>query len=195
MKILIGILIFLAVVVGIIAIIPAFIDPEVTVTRSIEIDKPVDVVYNVTKNYNNYLEWNPWSQLDPKAKHSFSGTPGEIGSSWTWDGNPDSIGTGTLTLEETVPNTSIKGKLEFKVPFESTAEDLWYFKPLDSTKTSVTWSFKGSTDSYFMRYMNLATESMLGPQLDQGLKNLKEYVESIPAMPDTVTSPGEAVIL
>ena len=50
MKILIGILIFLAVVVGIFVIVPAFIDPEVSLSKTIEINKPVTQVYSYAKN-------------------------------------------------------------------------------------------------------------------------------------------------
>lgn len=194
MKVLIGILIFLAIVAGIIVIIPAFIEPDSTVSRSTEIDKPVSQVYNVTKDFNQYLKWNPWSKMDKSAKHEITGVPGEIGSKWSWEGNPDSIGTGSLTIEELIPNTSIKSKLEFIVPSMGSAQDLWYFKELDSTKTSVTWSVAMKADSYFKRYFNLGAEKFLGPQLEQGLKDLKELIESMPAATDSVVSENEVIL-
>jgi len=178
MKILIGILIFLAVVIGIIVIFPAFIEPDVTLSRTIEIKKPVAEVYSVIKDYNYYLQWNPWTQMDKTASHELSGPMGEVGARWSWQG--DTVGTGTLTIEELVENKSIKSRLEFIAPFESTAQDLWDFESIDENTTKVTWSYAGTAGSYFMRYMNLVTESMLGPQLTLGLENLKKLIESMP---------------
>ncbi|MCB0282806.1 MAG: SRPBCC family protein [Calditrichae bacterium] len=194
MKILVGILIFLAIVVGIIAIIPSFIDPEATVTRSIEVEKPVEVVYSITKDYNQYLKWNPWSKLDRNARHEITGPVGEVGSKWAWEGNPDSIGTGSLTIEELVQNQAIKSKLEFIVPPMGTAQDLWYFKAIDSTKTSVTWTVAMKADSYFKRYFNIGAEKFLGPTLEQGLGDLKGLIESMPAQTDTLNQNDSSVL-
>ncbi len=116
--------------------------------------------------------------MDKDAVNELTGTPGEVGAKWSWQG--DTVGTGALTIEELVPNKSIKAKLEFFVPFEATAQDLWDFEMLDSTSTKVTWTYAGKSDSYFMRYMNLMTESMVAPQLETGLSNLKNLIENMP---------------
>ncbi len=178
MKILIGIGIFIAVLIGIFAIIPAFIDEDVSFSRTTEIDMPVGVVYSVVKNYEYYKEWSAWSRMDLDAKNELTGTPGEVGSKWSWDG--DTVGIGSLTIEELIPNKSIKSKLEFISPWTATALDLWDFEIVDSTTTSVKWTYSGNAPTYFMRYMNLATESMVGPQLEIGLSNLKELIENLP---------------
>jgi hypothetical protein len=178
MKILIGIVVVIAVLIGIFAIIPAFIDEEVTFSRTMEINKSVDVVYGVVKNYEYYKEWSAWSQMDKDAINELTGTPGEVGSKWSW--KSDTIGIGSLTIEELVTNKSIKAKLEFVAPMKSIAQDLWDFEALDSTKTKVVWTYAGTSDSYFARYMNLALESMVGPQLETGLANLKGLVENMP---------------
>lgn len=194
MKILIGVLIFLAVIIGIIAIIPSFIDPESSITRSVEIDEPVELVYNVTKDYNQYLKWNPWSKMDKNARHEITGPKGAVGSKWAWEGNPDSIGTGSLTIEELVPNQSIKSRLEFIVPPMGTAQDLWYFKKIDSTKTLVTWSVVMTADSYFKRYFNIGAEKFLGPTLEQGLNDLKTLIETMPAELDTLSGDSSTAL-
>jgi uncharacterized protein YndB with AHSA1/START domain len=178
MKILIGIVSFIAVVVGLLVLAPAFIDEDVSFSRSIEINKPVEMVYGVVKDYSYYKQWNAWSMMDKDAVNELTGTPGEVGAKWSWQG--DTVGTGALTIEELVPNKSIKAKLEFFVPFEATAQDLWDFEMIDSTSTKVTWTYAGKSDSYFMRYMNLMTESMVAPQLETGLSNLKNLIEIMP---------------
>jgi len=190
MKILIGIVIFIAVLVGIFAIIPAFIDEDLSFSRSIEINKPVDVVYGVIKNFEYYKEWSAWSQMDKDAINELTGTPGEVGSKWSWNG--DTVMVGSLTIEELVPNKSIKNRLDFITPMVMTAQDLWDFEAIDSTTTSVKWTYSGTMDTYFGRYMNLALESMNGPQLETGLSNLKELIENMPE-PQPVETEIEAM--
>lgn len=190
MKILIGIVIVIAVLIGVFAIIPAFIDEDVAFSRSIEIDKPVDVVYGVVKDYSYYKQWNAWTMMDKNAVNELTGTVGEIGSKWSWKG--DTVGTGSLTIEELIPNKSIKAKLDFVAPFTAVAQDLWDFEMVDSTTTIVKWSYAGSSGSYFMRYMNLATESMVAPQLEKGLSNLKDLIENLPE-PQAIETGAEPI--
>ena len=178
MKILISIVVVVAVLIGIFAVIPAFIDEDVSFSRSIEINKPVDLVYGVTKNLEYYQQWNAWSQSDSNAVNELTGTPGEVGSKMSWAG--EIVGTGSLTIEELVENKSIKSKLEFVLPWQGVALDLWDFEQIDSTTTKVNWTYSGKMDSYLMRYMNLAIEGMVGPQFEIGLTNLKELIENMP---------------
>jgi len=179
------VLIVVAVIVAVVLIIPAFIDEEVTFSRSIEINKPVDQVYNVVKDFNYYRQWNVWSQMEKDAKGEISGPVGEVGSQWNWEG--DTIGTGSLTIEKLVPNESITSRLEFIAPWKAEAQDLWHFEKIDSTTTKVTWGYAGASDSYFMRYMNPMMEDMLSPDFEKGLSNLKALVESLQPEPDTTT--------
>ncbi len=178
MKLLISIGVIILIVAGIFAIVPAFIDEDITFSRTTDINKPVDVVFGVVKNFEYYKEWSAWSRMDLDAKNELTGTPGEVGSKWSWDG--DTVGVGSLTIEELVPNKSIKNRLDFLTPRPMTALDLWNFESVDSTTTTVKWTYSGAIDSYFGRYMNLAMEDMLAPHLEAGLSNLKELIENLP---------------
>lgn len=172
------VLMVVAVIVAFIVIVPEFIDADVTITRTIEINKPVDQVYSVVKDFNYYKQWNAWSQMDKTAKSEISGPVGEVGAIWSWNG--DTVGIGTLTIEKLVPNQSITSRLEFVTPMAGEAQDLWNFEMVDSTVTKITWTYVGMTESYFMRYMNPMMEGMLGPQLEIGLANLKILIEDLP---------------
>jgi hypothetical protein len=87
---------------------------------------------------------------------------------------------GSLTIEELEPNQSITSKLEFISPMTAEAQDLWDFEMVDSSTTKITWTYAGTTDSYFMRYMNPMMEGMLAPDIETGLNNLKTLVEGLP---------------
>jgi uncharacterized protein YndB with AHSA1/START domain len=171
-------LVVIAIIVGVLLIVPAFINKDITISRTIEINKPVDQVYNVVKDFNYYKQWNAWSQMDKDAKGEITGPAGEVGTKWSWDG--DTVGVGSLTIEELEPNQSITSKLEFISPMTAEAQDLWDFEMVDSSTTKITWTYAGTTDSYFMRYMNPMMEGMLAPDIETGLNNLKTLVEGLP---------------
>ncbi len=178
MKTINSIVVVIVVVVGGLALIPLFISPEVTVSRSIDINRPAELVFNVVKNYDYYDQWNPWLQKEPGARTSVDGRPGEVGSRWMWQG--DTIGQGTLTLIALEENKKIVAKTEFIKPMVFTADDIWTFEPLGENKTRVTWTFKSVIDSYFMRYGNLSMDMNLGPQFRKGLTALKKFIEKTP---------------
>jgi len=184
------VLIVVAAIVAIILIIPVFISEDVSFTKSIEINKPVDQVYNVVKDFNYYKKWNVWSQMDKDATGELSGPVGEVGSKWSWKG--DTVGTGSLTIEKLVPDQSITSRLEFVAPMQAVAQDLWKFEKVDSSTTKISWSYEGSVDSYFGRYGNLFLEGVIGPDFEKGLSNLKDLVESMqPVQADTLVTAEE----
>lgn len=171
-------------VVAIISIVPFFISDDSIIVRSIEVNAPVETVYNFVKDFNNYAKWNIWFQMVKQdTKQEISGPIGEVGSTWSWEG--DTVGKGRrikgrLIIEALEPNKGIQSKLIFLSPRESTAQDLWDFEMIDSSTTKITWTYAGKTDSYFMRYMNLAIDGYLGPMLELGLSNLKVLIEKLP---------------
>ncbi|RMD51070.1 MAG: hypothetical protein D6830_01255 [Ignavibacteria bacterium] len=168
----------LYIIIGIVAlflIIALFLPSQVRVERSIVIEKPAAKVYNLVIDFNNYKKWNPWSQMDPKAKGTLEGQPATVGQKWSWDG--ELVGKGSMTLKEFIPNKMIKSELKFIEPFESKSWDLWTFEPVDGG-TKVVWANESEVDYPVGRYFGLFFEDMMGPDFDKGLKNLKKLAES-----------------
>lgn len=169
---------------AVLLIIPAFVSEDVTITRRIEINRPIQTVYDVVKDYNYYRQWNAWSQMDKNASGEISGPVGEVGAKWSWQG--DTVGKGSLTIEELNNNKSIRSRLEFIEPMQMVARDLWHFESVEDSKTIVTWSYDATATTYMMRWANLMLDSQLGPDLERGLSNLKKLIENLP-----VTKPLE----
>ena len=165
-------------VAAIILLVPLFISEDNAVVRSIEVQAPVETVYRVVKDFNYYKQWNAWSKMDKDASGEISGPVGEVGATWSWDG--DTVGQGTLTIEALERNKSITSQLIFISPMEGKAKDLWHFEMLDSSSTKITWTYAGKATGYFERYMNLAMDGFLGPMLESGLSNLKKLLENLP---------------
>lgn len=148
------------------------------VERSIVIDRPPSHVYAQIARLQNWTNWNPWTSMDPDAKTSISGIQGEVGSSWSWDG--EILGKGSLTIVDLVPDRAVRSKLVFREPREMEADDLWEFKP-EGRATRVVWTSEGHLSYPIGRYIGLFMDRMMGPDLEQGLYNLKSHLEQKPA--------------
>ncbi len=156
-------------------IVAAILPSSYRLERSIEIDEPVEAVYALVANLPNWPQWDPFTEQEPTAKSIFSGEAGTVGSKWNWEG--EKIGTGSLTIEEIVPNQSIRSKLVSVAPQPMEAIDNWRFEPA-TNGTKVTWMIEGNLGYPVERIFGLFMESMLGPTFEKGLANLKRVSEA-----------------
>lgn len=108
-----------------------------------------------------------------------------VGSKWLWAG--DEIGEGYLQIEEIVPGQKVVSTLKFTEPSQSAATDIRMVEPTEGGSI-VTW--RNTTDlSYpFERLVGYAMSGMMENNLNDGLTNLKDYVNKQVTMnPVTVT--------
>lgn len=153
-----------------------FLPSSKSLSRSIVINKPAKEIYGLITDFNNYKKWNPWSAREPEAKGEMEGEPGTVGHKWKWDGKK--IGAGYLQIKELEEGNYVLSDLVFTAPREMTADDIWRFETIDDNTTQVTWGHRSDLGYPVGRYFGLMLEKMLGPDFDQGLKNLKELSES-----------------
>lgn len=174
--------VLLFVVVGIILLylILALIGPsEVEFERSIEIDAPQEVVWEHVNSLEDMNQWSPWSDLDTSMQESYSGEEGEVGSKHEWESDVDTLGKGSQEITEINPNEKITTHLVFKEPRESEADAWVRLESLGPNKTEAHWGFRTEVDFLsrpIMLFMDL--EEMLSDVYNEGLENLKEWVES-----------------
>ena len=152
-----------------------FIPTEVEVSRSVEIEAPVEKIYPYLSDLRQWQHWTPWSkQRYPELVQEFAGSPQGEGAELRWKG-PE-LGDGWLKITDADPAAGIRyelrslsGKVRFQGEIRTTrgAEgavvvtwndvgDLGFFGPL----------FKGT----------IATE--IGKDFDRALKQLKRLCES-----------------
>lgn len=174
-KILIGLAALVLVFVVIVALQPA----DFRVERGTVISAPPAVVFAKVNDLRVWQEFSPWAELDPNVKITFAGPATGAESSFAWAGNKE-IGEGSMTIIESRPAELVRFRLDFLKPFEGTSETAFTFRP-EGGGTAVTWSMTG-TNNFFFKAVGLFMdcEKLMGPQLEQGLANLKVLSEAQP---------------
>jgi hypothetical protein len=151
------------------------------IERSIVIDQPGHVVYEYLRYLRNQEKYSKWFMLDPDMKKTLTGTDGEVGAVYTWDGNKRA-GAGEQEIKHLVPNERIDIEIRFIRPFKGLAQTPFSIKAAGETQTNVTWGM-GSAMNYPMNFMLLFMDmdKLLGKQLEESLVNLKNELENKPA--------------
>lgn len=173
-------------------IVSAMLPADYRFARTIEINRPVGDVYPLVVNLPNWPQWDPFTESDPDAESTFTGKPGAVGSTWSWEG--ELIGQGRLTLQEFVPNESIRSELAFISPQAMVGADIWEFVETPSG-VQVSWISEGNLDYPFGRFAGIFMDSILGPSIETGLDNLKRVSEQLPpTMHETPADSMDAAI-
>lgn len=175
-KVLLGLLAVLALaILGVLGV--ASTKPDtLAVSRSVVAQaSPVDVLPYAT-DYTLFVKWIPWTGRDPSQVIAYSDPPSGEGAWYTWKGNDD-VGEGKMTILSVTPER-VESRLEFFVPFESTASSYIAMADKGEGKVEITWGFEqennlmGKVSQVFMDM-----DAMLGGDFQQGLDALKPMVE------------------
>ena len=176
MKALRIILIILGVIVAAILIIPLFAPATVTVSAETEIALEPEQVFPFVASYTDREAWDPWAEMDTTTIVTVVPAEGFVGSTYQWEG--EQLGTGRMEVLSVVENEYIQSSLWFgDVATASLVE--WTFEPADGG-TRVTWSFSEETSYPFERLRMMIGRMFLQQSFENGLANLKEYLEANP---------------
>jgi hypothetical protein len=145
------------------------------VERSVVIEAPLDAVYPVISRLKDWPTWTAWTtERYPDMKINFVGPESGVGAKYSWQG--EHVGTGQLVLTDSDPARGIKFDLDFEngtfvstggIQLENVAEG-----------TKATWWNEGALGvNPINRYCGLMMDSMMGPDFQTGLDNLKKKVE------------------
>ena len=181
MKFLKKIFVLLITLVGFVLIIALFVKKDYNVSRSIEINRVTSEVFDYISYLKNQESFAVWQSKDPNVKTSYTGEDGTEGAIYKWDSNVEDVGAGELEIMKIDKNERIEFELRFTRPMEMTGQAFFTTEELDSPegKTKLTWSIEGSTPwpwNIFFLFRDMENE--LGPELEQGLDNLKKILES-----------------
>lgn len=177
MKLLKATAIVLVILIGAFLIGGMLLSGEASMERSIVINAPVEKVFKEVNTFNNIFEWSPWTKLDPDMKTTFSGPESGVGAKYEWESEDPNVGNGTQELIESKENEYVKTQMDFGIPGEYFAE---FVLTGEGDGTKVTWTYDGKTGSLVWKYLLLGIEAQLGPAYEQGLADLKTYIEALP---------------
>ncbi len=161
-------------------VVTALLSDRYSVKRSINIGAPADSVYKTVLNLDTWENWNPWLLVDSTMQNKINVLPEYVGSTWEWESTH--LGNGKLEIVQIENLKTMQAKMEFFSPKKSVVDEFWTFEQFSPDSTKVTWRHEGYLEYPVGRLMGLFSDNLLGPTFDEGLKNLKKYIENnIPA--------------
>ncbi len=150
-----------------------FLPTTAHVERSISIDKPIDEVFGVLNGFEEFNRWSPWYKEEPEATYNYFGPTMGVGSGMSWDGVK--VGSGSQEITAVTGNSKIEILLKFEGQGDSTA---FYQLTKVGGATNVIWGFDATMEGYLERYIVVVMDMMLGGYYEQGLNDLKTFMES-----------------
>ena len=181
MKFLKKIFVLLITLVGFVLIIALFVKKDYNVSRSIEINRVSSEVFDYIRYLKNQESFAVWQSKDSNVKISYTGTDGTEGAIYKWDSDVEDVGAGEQEIMKIDENERIEFELRFTRPMEMTGQAFFTTEELDSPggKTKVTWGFEGSSPwPWNILFLFIDMENELGPELQEGLDNLKKVLET-----------------
>lgn len=175
MKILKILLMVIVAIVILFLVVAAFMPSTYFVERSVDINQPIELVFEQVADLNNFEEWSPWHDSEPSAYLGVEGYG--VGQVSKWDG--DTVGKGSLTVTGITEFETLTQSLRFEAPMEGEAEITFTFSSNPDASTKVTWATEGKLGYPVARFFKSMIESELTDSFDEGLTNLKQRCEAI----------------
>lgn len=158
---------------------------QVHIERSITVDRPANIMFEILNSYRYFNEWSPWAKRDPNTEFIISGPQAGVGARMSWIGDPQLVGSGWQEIVATEPYRQINIKLDFDA---QGVADTGYRLVAKGDSTEITWFFDSDLtagvnvlDSFLARYFGLLFDRWVGGDYELGLANLKQFAESLPA--------------
>lgn len=171
----------LAVIVGIFGY--ASTKPDTfSVSRSISIAAPAEVIFPLINDLRRMSTWSPFEKKDPNIKQVFSGPDSGKGQRHDWDGNHE-VGKGWLMITESTAPSRVDIELNMERPI-SVRNDVTFTLVPDGGGTKVTWAMQGPVPLVAkVMHLFFDVDRMVGGDFEKGLADLKTMAEGAQATP------------
>ena len=148
---------------------------EISVSRSITINAPIDRVFEQVNDLRNWEKWSPWKRMDPMMEMTFSNPPVGEKAFYKWVSKNKQLGSGTMTLAKVVPNEEIVTTLHNEDWGDGSSTFLFTHK---GKEVEVTWKMDNKLGVMpWSKYFGVMMKSELKKQFDKGLQGIKFYAE------------------
>ncbi|MFW5821732.1 MAG: SRPBCC family protein [Bacteroidota bacterium] len=190
MKVLKWILIVIAVIIAAGLLIALFLPEKVSVESQVKIGKAPAKVFHSVALFQERQSWDPWVSGDTSTTVEIIPVEGYVGSSYEWTG--EKTGTGKMKIDSVEYARHITADIWFGGQPEP-ATVTWDFEEAGDS-TLVTWGFHADAGYPMGRiFLNLMKES-LEEDLDKGLANLKDHLQSSEIQLSSVSEISPAII-
>ena len=152
-----------------------------TIIRSTTVDASPDSVRAQITDFRRWVDWSPWEGLDPDLQRTYSGPAQGLGATYAWSGNRKA-GAGRMEITGVAPDR-IDVDLRFLKPFRSSSTVRFALTGAGD-QTRVQWQLR-SPRTVVSRVMGVVwnMDRAIGADLEKGLAQLKDRVESAPERP------------
>ncbi|CAM2008425.1 SRPBCC family protein [Acanthopleuribacter pedis] len=167
-----------------------FVAPsDFSVARSIEISAPKAYVFPAVNKLKNWKHWMIWAERDPNMEITYSGPDTGIGSKSAWQS--ESQGSGEMECLATELDKSVTYRLYFP-DFDMASEVIMKVEEVSPEVTRVTWLNEGDVGGNpINKLFAMNMDSMVGPDFEAGLSNMKKWVESKPEALEADAAPAK----
>jgi uncharacterized protein YndB with AHSA1/START domain len=147
------------------------------VERRAVINAPAEAIFAEVNTIRAWETWSPWQKRDPNIKQVYSGPASGVGAAQAWEGNRE-VGTGRMTIIESVPNQKVALQLDFEKPFKANNIAELTLTPQRNGGTEVIWTMHGPA-TLFSKVLDtlMNMDKMCGRDFEAGLANLKALME------------------
>ena len=145
------------------------------VERSIVINATPSEVYEQIVDLKRWQAWGVWFKRDPNMQVNYSGPDRAIGMRSEWKSETE--GNGDMTITALEHNKRVTYSLQFPdMEMGSTGEIVLVAV---NGSTRVVWMDYGDVGSNIVyKYFGLFMDSLIGPDFESGLANLKTVTEN-----------------
>lgn len=147
--------------------------------RSITINAPAAKVFKVVNSYSYNNEWSPWYKIDPETKYVYSETTSGVGSKYSWESDNPDVGSGEQEIIGVIENELVITTMKFG-GMTGDYHASFILEKIDNKTTKVTWTYDGTADAVMEKFfIDYLVNPMLGPMYEQGVEDLKTYIEGL----------------
>ncbi|MBT0587246.1 SRPBCC family protein [Alteromonas oceanisediminis] len=168
-------------VIGIALIFMAFIVVGLLLPSSFEVKRTVVIEAEPSTVYENIVDlqewqsWGVWFKRDPNMVVTYAGPDRAVGMRSAWKSETE--GNGEMEITALEHNRNVTYALRFP-DMDMASQGELTLEPIDAG-TRVTWRDYGDVGSNIVyRYFALFMDSLIGPDFEDGLANLKTVSEN-----------------
>lgn len=142
-----------------------------TTERSLKIDAPQSMLFNIVDDFKTWEQWSPWYDKDPEMKVEYGATTSGVGAEYSWTGN-EQVGSGTMTAIESTPATVHKSNMLFE-GFDEPSIAEFNFNEVDG-QTEVIWKLHAEDLPFLLRGMMtlMRAKKSMENDFDNGLSKM-----------------------